>query len=119
MNSRLRGIFLTSEDAARTARFYRDVAGLELEQIGNEDTYVYWKADRDGLQPAIHDARRFAAYAHPAHPGSNLTHLYFKIEDRNQCLEHLRTLRIEPYAIDDVVVTVEDPDGRKVMFGTA
>lgn len=26
---------------------------------------------------------------------------------------------VREYATDDVVVTVEDPDGRKVMFGTA
>lgn len=31
---------------------------------------------------------------------------------------HLGGLAIEPLAADDVVVTVADPDGRKVMFGT-
>ena len=119
MNPLLRGIFLTSDDPASTARFYREVARLELEQIGDGSTYVYWKVDMDGLQLAIHDARRFAHYTHPANSQSNLTHLYFKIESQQQFLEHLKTFGIEPHAIDDVVVTVEDPDGRKVMFGTA
>ena len=31
----------------------------------------------------------------------------------------LEQLGIEPYSVDDVVVTVTDPDGRKVLFGTA
>jgi hypothetical protein len=119
MNPRLRGIFITSEDPARTARFYREVAKLELEQIGDAATYVYWRVDRDGMQFAIHDARQFSNYTHPARIESNLTHLYFQIEDQSLFLKHLSTLGHEPYATDDVVVTVEDPDGRKVMFGTA
>ena len=31
----------------------------------------------------------------------------------------LRDTEVEPYSVDDVVVTVTDPDGRKVLFGTA
>lgn len=119
MNPALRGIFLTSKAPRLTARFYRDVAGLELEQIGHSEEYAYWKVDKAGLQFAIHDAERFAQYTHPANPQSNLTHLYFKIDDQRQFLERLRALCITPYATDDVVVTVADPDGRKVMFGTA
>lgn len=71
------------------------------------------------MQLAIHDAEAFAAYAHPPNPASNLTHLYFKIDDRTAFLAHLNGLGITPHAVDDVVVTVADPDGRKVMFGTA
>lgn len=119
MNPVLRGIFLTSEDPATTAKFYRDIAKLELEQVGDATTCVYWKVDGGGMQLAIHDARQFAKYTHPSRPESNLTHLYFKIEDQSHFLAHLRSLRMEPYASDDVVTTVEDPDGRKVMFGTA
>jgi hypothetical protein len=119
MKSQLRGIFMTSEDPERTVRFYREVARLDLEQIGDPSACVYWKLDRDGVQLAIHDARQIADYAHPALRESNLTHLYFKIDDQRQFLAHLGTFGIEPYATDDVVVTVEDPDGRKVMFGTA
>jgi C4-dicarboxylate-specific signal transduction histidine kinase len=78
MSPALRGIFLTSKEPELTAKFYRDVAGLELEQIGDSEEYVYWKVDKAGLQ----------------------------------------ALRITPYATDDDVVTVADPDGRKVMFGT-
>lgn len=119
MNLLLRGIFLTSEDPARTARFYREVARLELEQSGDANTYVYWKADSGGVQLAIHNARQFAEYAHPACSESNQTHLYFKVENQSKFLEHLRAVGIGPYATDGVVVTVEDPDGRKVLFGTA
>lgn len=119
MNPVLRGLFLTSEDPAKSAQFYRDVAKLDLEAVGDPATYVYWRVDKAGFQFAIHDAKQFANYTHPARPESNLTHLYFKIEDRNQFLAHLRSLGMEPYASDDVVITVEDPDGRKVLFGTA
>lgn len=119
MKPLLRGIFLTSDIPEATATFYRDVAGLELEQVGSAEGYVYWKLDHGGLQLAIHDARRFAEYAHPARPDSNLTHVYFRIEDQERFLEHLRCLGVTPYAIDDVVITLADPDGRKVMFGTA
>jgi hypothetical protein len=89
MSLELRGIFLTSEEPEVTARFYRDVAELELEQIGSSGGYVYWKVDKAGLQLAIHDAGKFAKYTHPACPESNLTHLYFKIENQDQFLEHL------------------------------
>jgi len=113
----LRGIFLTSADPAATARFYRDVAGLDLEEIG--DGYRYWKLDRDGMQLAIHDAEAFADYAHPPLAGSNLTHLYFKIDDQAAFIARLQGLGVTPFAVDAVVVTLTDPDGRKVMFGTA
>lgn len=71
------------------------------------------------MQLAIHDAKAFAEYAYPPLSNSNLTHLYFKIEDQRTFLAHLESLGIMPLAIDDVVVTVTDPDGRNVMFGTA
>jgi catechol 2,3-dioxygenase-like lactoylglutathione lyase family enzyme len=115
----LRGIFLTSERPEETSRFYEQVAGLPLEIVGVEGQYVYWKLDGDGLQLAIHDAAKFAAYTHPARPESNLTHLYFKIDDQPAFLKHLEQHSIAPALIDDVVVTVRDPDGRMVMFGTA
>ena len=119
MKTRLRGIFLTSRFPEETARFYQEVAGLELEEVGTPGVYVYWKLDRDGMQLAIHDAEKFAAYAFPPLQDSNLTHLYFKVESQADFLAHLARLKIEPLATDDVVVTVVDPDGRKVMFGTA
>jgi hypothetical protein len=90
-----------------------------MERVGTEGVYVYWKVDRDGVQIAIHDAKQFAAYARPAVPASNITHLYFKITDHAAFVKHLETLGILPTLIDDVVVTVADPDGRMVMFGTA
>jgi predicted enzyme related to lactoylglutathione lyase len=119
MTSTFRGVFLTSENPARTATFYRDVAGLALERIGNEAEYVYWKLDEHGMQLAIHDAQKFAGYAHPSQRQSNLTHLYFKLSSRTEFLARLSQLGIEPESSDDIVVTVVDPDGRRVMFGTA
>lgn len=119
MISVLRGIFLTSDEPEATARFYRDVAGVDLEQVGSAESYRYWKLDRQGMQLAIHDARLFAAYTHPVCAASNVTHLYFKIEAQADFLEHLQRLGITPQAVDDVVVTVVDPDCRMVMFGTA
>lgn len=119
MQTTFRGIFLTSANPSETADFYRRVAGLALEQIGSPGGYIYWRIDRDGVQLAIHDAAAFASYTHPPLAGSNLTHLYFKIDDREGFVARLKELAIEPFAIDDVVVTVEDPDGRKIMFGTA
>ena len=119
MNPVLRGIFLTSEEPGVTAKFYQDVAKVELEQVGSTGSYVYWKADKSGLQLAIHDARQFSEYTHPARPDSNLTHLYFKIENQERFLKDLSAIGVTPYSIDDVVVTLVDPDGRKVMFGTA
>jgi hypothetical protein len=119
MNAKLRGVFLTSESPEQTATFYRTVAGLDLEQVGDLSTYAYWKLDRDGMQLAIHDAEKFAEYSHPPRRDSNVTHLYFKIENQAAFLEHLRQLNVTPSDADDVVVTVVDPDGRHVMFGTA
>lgn len=71
------------------------------------------------MQLAIHDAEAFASYAYPPNPESNLTHLYFKIDDRDAFVSHIDELGITPITTDDVVITVADPDGRKVMFGTA
>jgi hypothetical protein len=119
MKAQFRGIFLTSEKPALTARFYEQVGGLPLEKVGHDDACSYWRMDDGRLQFALHDAKLFADYTHPVTAGSNTTHLYFKIEDQQAFLRHLKSLNVEPYAVDDVVVTVEDPDGRKVMFGTA
>jgi predicted enzyme related to lactoylglutathione lyase len=119
MKAQLRGIFLTSEDPARTAAFYRDIAGLDLEQMGNDGGYTYWRVDEHGVQIAIHDAKSFSDYTHPAFAESNVTHLYFKIEDLKDVLRRLSEMAVSPHSVDDVVVTVVDPDGRKVMFGTA
>lgn len=119
MHTAFRGIFLTSANPAETAAFYRHVAGLPLEQVGTPNSYIYWRLDRDGVQLAIHDAAAFAAYSQPPLAGSNLTHLYFQIDDRETFLARLKELAIEPFATDDVAITVTDPDGRKVMFGMA
>jgi len=115
----LRGIFLTSEAPAKAAQFYREVAELDLEQVGNEAAYSYWKTDKGGMQLAIHSAKDFSGYTFPANSDSNLSHLYFKIDNQATFLSHLARLGMKPYAVDEVVVTIEDPDGRKVMFGTA
>lgn len=117
--TKLRGVFLTSENPRVTARFYEQVAQLPMEKVGAEDGYVYWRLDRDGMQIAIHEAKAFADYAYPVLPGSNLTHLYFHIEDQGRFLSLVEGLGLTPYAKDDVVVTLVDPDGRKVLFGTA
>lgn len=114
----LRGIFLTSESPAKTAKFYCEVAGLELDQVG-DGAYIYWKIDKGGIQLAIHDAKEFSDYSFPASSNSNVSHLYFKIDNQATFLGRLERLGVKPYSVDDVVVTVEDPDGRKVMFGTA
>jgi len=119
MDTTFRGIFLTSETPEATARFYEEVALLPLERVGTPGQYVYWRLDRDGVQLAIHDAKAFADYAYPPLPGSNLTHLYFQIADQKAFLAHLASLRLQPLAVDDVTVTLADPDGRKIMFGTA
>jgi hypothetical protein len=115
----LRGVFLTCERPEATARFYEQVAALPLERVGVEGQYVYWRIDQGGMQLAIHDARTFADYTYPSEAASNLTHLYFKIDDQQTFLDHLEALGMVPLAQDEVVITVVDPDGRKVMFGTA
>ena len=118
MESTFRGVFLTCTDAEATAAFYRDVADLPLEAAGDED-YTYFVADVDGAQIALHGAEAFADYSFPPVAESNLTHLYFRIPDQAEFLERIRDAGTPLIAVDEVVVTVEDPDGRKVMFGTA
>jgi catechol 2,3-dioxygenase-like lactoylglutathione lyase family enzyme len=118
MQAQFRGVFLTSQSPEATAAFYRDVAGIPLEAVGS-DAYTYWRLDRNGIQIAIHDAEAFAAYAHPPIADSNLTHLYFTIDDREAFLAQLDRLNLAPFSADEVVVTVVDPDGRRVLFGTA
>lgn len=119
METSFRGVFLTSENPEAAATFYRQVALFPLEAIGEEGGYIYWRLDRNGMQLAIHDAKAFASYAYPPVSGSNLTHLYFKIDDQKAFLTHLERLGVSPLSVDEVVVTVADPDGRTVMFGTA
>lgn len=118
MESTFRGVFLTCGDAEATASFYREIAGVPLEAVSS-DEYTYWMMDVDGLQVALHDANAFADYSFSPNPTSNLTHLYFRIPDLQAFLAHVQSLGAPLVDVDDVVVTVEDPDGRKVMFGTA
>jgi len=119
MKIALRGVFLTSENPQATAGFYQRVAALPLEKVGAEGGYVYWRIDNNDVQLAIHDANAFAAYTHPVCADSNVTHLYFNVDDREGFLRHLKSLGVSLVSADDVVITVVDPDGRKVMFGTA
>lgn len=119
MDATFTGVFLTSEKPEATAKFYEQVALLPLETVGTPGEYIYWRLEHAGMQLAIHEAKAFADYAYPPLAGSNLTHLYFKIEDQKAFLAHLESLQIKPVAVDEVTVTVSDPDGRKVMFGTA
>lgn len=119
MQATFRGVFLTSEKPEVTATWYQQVAALPLERVGAPGEYNYWRLDRGGIQLAIHDAKAFADYAYPSLAASNLTHLYFKIDDQVAFLAHLAQLDCQPVAVDEVTVTVADPDGRRVMFGTA
>lgn len=118
MNTTFRGVFLTSEKPEATARFYEQVALFPLETVGTPGQYIYWRLDRDGMQLAIHEAKAFADYAYPPLAGSNLTHLYFKIEDQKAFLAHLENLQVQPVAVDDVVVTVSDPEIEMGQIGT-
>ncbi|MGC3020802.1 VOC family protein [Brevibacterium sp. FAM 24630] len=118
MESTFRGVFLTCADAEATAAFYRDIAGQPLTTAGS-DEYTYFLVETEGVQIAFHSAEAFADYAFPPVAESNLTHLYFRIPDQAGFLERIRHAGVPIVAVDDVVVTVEDPDGRKVMFGTA
>ncbi|WP_209373944.1 VOC family protein [Brevibacterium renqingii] len=118
MESTFRGVFLTCTDAEATAAFYREIAGLPLEAAGDED-YTYFVFELDGVQIALHGAEAFADYTFPPVAESNLTHLYFRIPDQAEFLERIRHAGTPLVDVDEVVVTVEDPDGRKVMFGTA
>ncbi len=118
MEAAFRGVFLTSRTPETTAHWYHEVGGLPLETTG-EGSYTYWRLDNGSMQLAIHDAAAFADYTDPPNIESNLTHLYFTIPDRDHFLAHLNGLGISPFTADDVVVTVTDPDGRRVLFGTA
>jgi hypothetical protein len=113
----LTGIFLTSEHVETTAQFYERIACVSLERVVQGD-YAYYKATRSGIQLAIHDAKAFAKHAYPAQASSNLTHLYFQIADQARFLQYLEAAGLKPFATDDVTVTVVDPDGREVLFGT-
>lgn len=114
----LRSIFLTSNDARGLALFYQRVAQLDLETVGEEGEYQYWRIDQFGVQLAIHDAKSYASYTFPPLASSNLTHLYFRVEDVNKFLEHLSSLGIAPQSCDPLSVAVRDPDGRTLLFGT-
>ncbi|SMX71553.1 MULTISPECIES: VOC family protein [unclassified Brevibacterium] len=118
MTARFRGVFLTCQDSAKTAAFYRDLAGVPLEEEGN-DEYTYFVLEVEGVQVALHDAHGFADYSFPPNSESNLTHLYFRIEDQEAFLADVESVGAPLIDVDEVVVTVQDPDGRKVMFGTA
>lgn len=115
----LRSVFLTASDPDRTARFYMEIAGLALERVGPEDGYRYWKHESGGVQFAIHDAEKFATYSNPPEINSNLTHLYFQVADQSEFLSLLAGLGVTPRSVEEVNIVVDDPDGRKVLFGTA
>lgn len=112
-----RGVFLTSDNPSATAKFYAEIAGVKFEEVSSSN-YTYWKYNEGDMQIAIHDAKSFADYAHPANSESNLTHLYFKLENKDDFLRHLEIFNLSPHIVDEFNVIVLDPDGRKVLFGT-
>lgn len=117
-SSVFRGIFLTSDAPLETAQFSTEIAGVKLEEVSGGG-YTYWKFDEGPTQLAIHEASSFAEYAHPANLESNLTHLYFKVASKDDFLRHLKSFNLSPHTVDEFNVIVLDPDGRKVLFGTA
>lgn len=119
----LSGTLLTSRNPNRTAKFYLNIAGLKLQKIRHGDTPEHWEGHSQGIHFAIHNAKFFAKYTYPAVTKSNLTHLYFSISDVKQFNERLRKHKLRLFCppesvAGETVMTVQDPDGRKVMFGT-
>jgi predicted enzyme related to lactoylglutathione lyase len=117
----LQAILITSENPEKTVNFYRDVAGLHIEEEKHGGPH-HWAAETNGVHFAIHNAKGFSDGTFPANRASNLTHMYFNVSNMADFLTHLQKLGIEKVKeVEDLgfieIVEVRDPDGRVVQFG--
>lgn len=112
-----RSVVLTSANPEYASLFYQFVVGLEFEAVHSHCERVAWTTECGGVEFTIHHADALPSYASPPFRRSNLTHLYFKLADRGAFLERLERLGICPVLVDEHWITVEDPDGRLVIFG--
>jgi hypothetical protein len=88
--------------------------GLQIEEEKHGGPR-HWACSTNGAHFAIHDAKDFSEHTHPANLKSNVSHLFFTIEDMNEFLSHIKNLGIElMWPIEDVgpmkMATVRDPD---------
>jgi catechol 2,3-dioxygenase-like lactoylglutathione lyase family enzyme len=128
-----KSIVLTSDTPDATAAFYREVAGLPLEEERHRGTVRHWACQVGSLHFAIHERKTFWLSATPTGegkgeatsapaPGDSVTVVSFTTDDLNGVLERLASRGVEVAARTKIgpmsFVAVRDPDGRHLCFGT-
>lgn len=117
----LSAILLTSANPSVTARWYEKTLGIEFQKEAHEGP-THWACETGGMHFAIHNAKSFAKYCHPIRK-ANATHLFFTISEIDRFLSKVKKMKLKPaLPIEEVgrskMVTLRDPDGRMVIFGT-
>jgi catechol 2,3-dioxygenase-like lactoylglutathione lyase family enzyme len=119
--SDVKSVVLTSQTPDATARFYRDVLQLPLEEEQHRGTARHWACQLGNIHFAIHEQRSFwlpstAAAEPPA------TVVSFTVNDLDAFLAHLATCGLEVVARTNIgpmkFIALRDPDGRNVCCGT-
>ena len=110
------GVLLLSREAARLARFYRDVLGVLLEEEHHDDLLPHWGCTMGDVHFAVHPVEDF-----PESPatGVGAVKLAFTVFDLDSMLARLRGHGIEIlYEPRDVgfgrIAAFHDPDGNLV-----
>ena len=109
---------LAVPDLARSARFYQDVLGFEVREIGDPGWRMYLKDECRIMAGECPDATP------PAELGDHSYFGYFVVSDVDQCYreavglgaEVLKPLRDEPWGMREFALRTVD--GHRIMLGS-
>ena len=122
---------MTSKAPDVTAAFYRNVLGVPLEEEQHKNTARHFAGKFGGVHVAVLPREGF--WQGPGHPEVALQPsaaedsapgllVSFTIEDLDAFLAHLARHDVEVVGLRDMgptkIVTIRDPDGRRVGCGT-
>jgi catechol 2,3-dioxygenase-like lactoylglutathione lyase family enzyme len=114
-------VLLLCQDSDRTAAFYRDVLGLDLQEEEHDGRRKHYACRLGPLYFTIQHAGDYVGTQ--TGPGPDSLQLCFAVSDIQDFLRHLQAKGVEPLHAPlpfehTVFVTLRDPDGRALRVMT-
>ena len=114
-------VLLLSSDPGRTAAFYRDLIGLDLQAEEHDGRHMHYAAATGTVYFTIQFSGDFPGP--PPATGRDSLQLCFAVPDLTAFLEHLHNHGVEPLhpprAFEHTTfITLRDPDGRTLRVMT-
>jgi catechol 2,3-dioxygenase-like lactoylglutathione lyase family enzyme len=117
----LKSVVLTSDDIDETARFYREVLQLPLEEEQHRGTARHWAGQLGSMHFAIHDRKTFWLPTGAEREAASVV-VSFTVDDMDALVAHLASIGVEITDRRKIgpmsFVSMRDPDGRHVCCGT-